>query len=229
MPYKDIDKRNAWNKAWRERNPDYAKNYYQKNKEHLTFASRQHRAAKISLTPKIKDVKRFRVSKRVICQNAKARPCTDCGVQFASCAMDFDHVRGPKLFNISFHSGYTYEQLLAEIEKCEVVCSNCHRIRTAKRKGPRKPHRVPLIEMRKLFIEQSKNVPCTDCGGSFHCFAMDFCNVRGEKKFSMFEACYKDIYEIIEEMKKCEIVCSNCNRVRARNRRLKQKSPSEKV
>lgn len=228
MPYKDIDKRNAWNKAWRERNPDYAKNYYQKNREHLTFASRQYQAVAMGLTPK-DNFKRPSVSKRKIYQEAKARPCTDCGVQFAFCAMDFDHVRGPKLFDVSLNSGYTHEQLLAEIEKCEVVCSNCHRVRTAKRKGPRKPHRVPLIEMRKLFIEQSKNVPCTDCGGSFHLFAMEFCNVRGEKKFPMFQACYKDIYEIIEEMKKCEIVCSNCNRVRARNRRLKQKSPSEKV
>jgi len=67
---------------------------------------------------------------------AKDRPCLDCHGVFPSVAMDFDHVRGVKLFNLSGSgSKYPLSEVLAEIEKCEVVCANCHRVRTAVRRG----------------------------------------------------------------------------------------------
>lgn len=64
-------------------------------------------------------------------QTAKDRPCMDCGNRFPSCCMDFDHVRGKKTMNIG-HDAWSrgLKAVLAEIEKCDVVCSNCHRIRT---------------------------------------------------------------------------------------------------
>jgi len=62
-------------------------------------------------------------------------PCADCGGRFPAICMDFDHVRGAKVGNISgmIRKAFSWELILVEIEKCEVVCSNCHRIRTAKR------------------------------------------------------------------------------------------------
>lgn len=55
--------------------------------------------------------------------------CADCGITDAR-VLDFDHLRDKK-FNISYGRGYfSWEKLLIEIEKCEVVCANCHRIRT---------------------------------------------------------------------------------------------------
>jgi hypothetical protein len=44
--------------------------------------------------------------------------------------MDFDHVRGTKQFNLALPAGWTYGEILEEIAKCDVVCSNCHRVRT---------------------------------------------------------------------------------------------------
>lgn len=64
----------------------------------------------------------------------KSLPCPDCGNSFHFSAMDFDHVRGEKLFDISAITGSTsLETLRAEIKKCEVVCANCHRLRTWRR------------------------------------------------------------------------------------------------
>lgn len=67
----------------------------------------------------------------------KDKICTDCNKEFISCAMDWDHVRGNKLFNISSLrqkiSIKNKNIILQEIEKCELVCSNCHRIRTRQR------------------------------------------------------------------------------------------------
>ena len=61
----------------------------------------------------------------------KEQPCTDCGVAYPYYVMDFDHVRGEKAALISelvLRSGT--QKLLAELDKCDVVCANCHRIRT---------------------------------------------------------------------------------------------------
>jgi len=50
--------------------------------------------------------------------------------------MDLDHVSGSKSFKVSeaVQAAYAYplEKVFAEIAKCEVVCANCHRIRTAR-------------------------------------------------------------------------------------------------
>lgn len=62
-------------------------------------------------------------------------PCADCNKYFHPCQIDFDHVVGRKLFNLSqaFKLGKNMEQIDAEIAKTEIVCSNCHRLRTYQR------------------------------------------------------------------------------------------------
>lgn len=63
----------------------------------------------------------------------KGEPCTDCGDTFRPEAMDFDHVRGVKVGNVSDMVGGSTDALVAEIAKCELVCAVCHRIRTRDR------------------------------------------------------------------------------------------------
>lgn len=63
----------------------------------------------------------------------KANPCLDCGQTLAPEAMDFDHVRGAKVDGISQMWSWSQDKVLAEIAKCELVCANCHRIRTQTR------------------------------------------------------------------------------------------------
>lgn len=63
----------------------------------------------------------------------KARPCLDCGGRFPSEAMDFDHRDGStKKFEISSVMARTRSQteVREEIAKCDLICANCHRIRT---------------------------------------------------------------------------------------------------
>ena len=50
--------------------------------------------------------------------------------------MDFDHVRGEKVANVSsIWSRKSWEAVLEEVAKCEVVCANCHRLRTWSRRA----------------------------------------------------------------------------------------------
>jgi len=90
-------------------------------------------------------------------REAKNKPCADCGISFPYYVMQFDHVRGEKLLNIGnvTSNGASIIKLKNEIDKCDVVCANCHAIRTHERyeasRGVVKEKKIKLqIEM---FIE----------------------------------------------------------------------------
>jgi hypothetical protein len=61
--------------------------------------------------------------------------CTDCQIAYPYYVMDFDHVRGPKCFNPGKAASYSWTALIEELDKCEVVCANCHRTREHNRRG----------------------------------------------------------------------------------------------
>jgi len=63
----------------------------------------------------------------------RAKPCSDCGGRFPPECMDFDHVRGTKVTEVSRIKRLVGPALMEEIAKCDLVCSNCHRIRTRRR------------------------------------------------------------------------------------------------
>jgi hypothetical protein len=60
--------------------------------------------------------------------------CVDCGER-DPVVLEFDHLRD-KLFAVGTAlTSRSWQSVLEEIEKCEVVCANCHRRRTARRRG----------------------------------------------------------------------------------------------
>jgi hypothetical protein len=67
-----------------------------------------------------------------VINEAKDKPCVDCGNRFPAVAMDLDHVRGTKVMEISKFRGQktSIQRLREEIAKCEVRCAVCHRLRT---------------------------------------------------------------------------------------------------
>ena len=73
------------------------------------------------------------------------RGCADCGNN-DPVVLEFDHVRGKKSFNVgnAVPSGFSYNRIMAEIKKCVVVCANCHRIRTFKRRVGRESEDVEV-------------------------------------------------------------------------------------
>lgn len=64
----------------------------------------------------------------------KEAPCMDCGEIRPPEAMDFDH-RDPttKISHITNMWSWSRDKVVSEIAKCELVCCNCHRIRTHSR------------------------------------------------------------------------------------------------
>lgn len=95
------------------------KRCYDKDKERVRERSRQRRQ-----------------ELRELLQQAKTKPCADCGITYPYYVMDFDHRPDEtKHFKLASASRWhSREKLLTEVKKCDVVCANCHRIRTFERK-----------------------------------------------------------------------------------------------
>jgi hypothetical protein len=75
------------------------------------------------------------LKRRELVRQIKSRPCADCGIQYPFYVMDFDHREGEtKEYELNRVDRMTTQALLREIEKCDVVCANCHRARTYKRR-----------------------------------------------------------------------------------------------
>jgi phosphopantetheinyl transferase (holo-ACP synthase) len=74
-----------------------------------------------------------RLAKKEAIRDMKSNPCTDCGQTFHWAVMDFDHLDGKEKessVSVMVQNGVSMDRILAEISKCELVCSNCHRLRT---------------------------------------------------------------------------------------------------
>jgi hypothetical protein len=90
-------------------------------------------------------------------------------------------------------------------------------------------HQKNLSKKTKIrqFIEQYKkeNSLCKDCGISYPPHILDFDHIR-DKRFGITQASRDNISmtKILEEIAKCEIVCSNCHRhrtyMRSKNKTL---------
>lgn len=65
-----------------------------------------------------------------VVRTGKEKPCADCKVQYPYYVMDYDHLSDKEFTIAKMGKRIGYKKLLAELAKCEVVCSNCHRKRT---------------------------------------------------------------------------------------------------
>jgi cyanophycinase-like exopeptidase len=84
-----------------------------------------------------KHSKENRKRNRLWIQDLKSRPCTDCGGYYHYSVMEFDHIGKNKVGSISamVRDNGSLERIKEEIEKCELVCANCHRLRSFKRQA----------------------------------------------------------------------------------------------
>ena len=101
----------------------YHRLYYQRNKPRFIAKNRRNK-------------NRQRKRLRGLLLEVKRRPCQDCGGAFHPWVMELDHregtVKEAAVANL-VSKGCMDARLLEEIDKCDVVCANCHRMRTYRR------------------------------------------------------------------------------------------------
>jgi hypothetical protein len=184
----------------------------------------------------IERVRRRQIATVAFLRELKSVPCADCRGRFDPVQMDFDH-RDPAQKSFTLAKGHAMlksrADLLAEVAKCDVVCANCHRVRT------RKQHRAYLakrtLSMRGRtpglrerwrrnadLLDQLRSVPCVDCGRSFAQCSMEFDHRDPTTKVDAVTQMIANSSEdkLLAEAAKCDIVCANCHRLRTHRRRM---------
>lgn len=108
----------------RECRSQYSREHYRKNRKPYLARSKQRNEKQIALLQEyVRGVK-------------TGKPCMDCGKVYPHYVLDFDHRNAQtKRETVSrmVMAALSVETIKNEIEKCDLICSNCHRIRTWRR------------------------------------------------------------------------------------------------
>lgn len=111
MPYKNPEDKRQARRRW----------YKQHKDRHIKGCSKNK-------------VRYRKIAREAVAQYLESHPCVDCG-ESDIVVLEFDHVYGEKRSDIGtmMSSGLSVKSIMDEIAKCDVVCANDHRRRTARR------------------------------------------------------------------------------------------------
>jgi hypothetical protein len=157
-----------------------------------------------------------------VLSHLQANPCTDCRESDIR-VLEFDHVgvKGAEVAQLVY-SGVPLQRLKTEVGRCEVVCRNCHRRRTAMRAGWRRL--VGETVPRTLRSRQRRNLDwmyarlaasrCVDCGINDP-LILEFDHV-GEKRANVCVLAWGEysLRTLEREIAQCQVRCCNCHRRR---------------
>jgi len=165
--------------------------------------------------------------------------CVDCGLQDIA-TLEFDHRQSSqKTADISFmvQRAFAWRTIMQELDKCDVVCANCHRRRTARQFGWHKLMRNPVVlpllpvrgtadyerlkSRRSRLARQGRNRtlvwnymrahPCAVCGDTDP-VVLEFDHIDSKAHDIGWLVPTSCTVRIEAEMEKCRVLCANCHR-----------------
>jgi len=166
--------------------------------------------------------------------------CMDCGIQDV-CVLEFDHPEpADKRYEISHlvRKAFSWSTISSEIAKCDLVCANCHRRRTARHFGWRRlvgleelvlpplPKRgtseYEQIKWRRSALarkhrnrshlyEYLRGHPCVLCDEADP-VVLDFDHLTGKLREVTRIATFGGWRDLVAEIEKCRVLCANCHR-----------------
>ena len=109
--------------------------YYEKCKDCMKLRGRNyyHSNHKRQLGLALIRRAKYRKAMKTFLIKIKSKPCSDCGKIYPYFVMDFDHRKDQLKEKEIAHmvaGGWSKKKIEDEIKKCDLVCANCHRIRT---------------------------------------------------------------------------------------------------
>lgn len=178
---------------------------------------------------------RRRKARLFVCEYLRVHRCADCG-EADPIVLEFHH-RHEKHGNVAdlVRHGSSVGALQRELERCIVVCANCHRVRTAASRGSWRlePERVgagghltPGERRNMIFIrDRLLASQCVDCGDR-RIVVLDFDHV-GAKTAHVTELARRgySLSRLEAEVTRCEVRCANCHRRRTMASRALQAEP----
>lgn len=214
---------------------EYYKIYYQKNKSKYKIysakslanrsneskARAEEKARLYNIENKENTKKRTEINRKYIEEYLDTHICLICGEKDHSC-LEFHH-RDPEqkkdLVSRFIHRS-KLESMKKEIEKCDVLCCNCHirlhnkaNEKTIEEMGSGKEFKYRRQRRRKFLyaIDIKKSNPCS-CGESDpSCLVFHHRNAE-EKELAISELYDKSWDKLKSEIEKCDVMCVNCHR-----------------
>ena len=159
--------------------------------------------------------KRRRSRRKLELVAARGGRCEDCGYSRCPAALEFHHRdASTKEFGVGNFDGSPH-RLLAEIQKCDLLCANCHRVRHAGSDGESLDGRVVFDRDRKARAVALMGGACFECDrdGPSRLFEFHHWDA-GTKTFGISQSgiSSRNWQDIIVELEKCVMLCANCHR-----------------
>ena len=110
---KDISQFNKGQNKCKECSRELGREHYKRNKDQYVRKQREKRRRRVDL------IQEYKASKG----------CQQCGESHIAC-LDFHHINGNEKETSTLRaiwSGWPWERIMKEVDKCTVLCSNCHR------------------------------------------------------------------------------------------------------
>lgn len=117
---------NGYDSIWYNRTMPYRDPEKQKEAQRRHYIDNKEKYSKRNKTyrEKVRDYVR---------REKESSPCMDCGIKYPYYVMEFDHLHSKEKTVSWLASRGTMNQVVEEIKKCDLVCSNCHKKRTWQR------------------------------------------------------------------------------------------------
>jgi hypothetical protein len=166
--------------------------------------------------------RRRRVERKRRIVEIRGGRCEDCGYDVSAAALEFHHRNSKtKEFGLGNFNG-SWERLVAEAAKCDLLCANCHR--------RRHNYRGSLVAQgKKARAIELMGGRCGGCSGVVPDSLFEFHHWDArQKKFGISRDGLSRPWEAIAaELLKCVMLCANCHReVHAGVRQLERDSSS---
>lgn len=181
--------------------------------------------------------RRYRDKRVALMRRHKERPCSDCEETWPAPAMHFDHVpnRGEKRAAVAALAKVgDIDIMLSEMDKCDVVCANCHAIRTKERGYAGGHFRSEMWEepvgvrynrsLSSAVVSFVKRRACAKCERPFSLCCMQLDHLpKFTKKKSIAELVYKGYHlsHVVGELVKCQVLCTCCHAIVTAERKRK--------
>lgn len=144
-----------------------------------------------------------------------AKGCAACGKTFGASSLDFHH-QDPATKRIRLGSArtapYALATIIAEAEKCQVLCANCHAVHHFQQRGGHTRKTPKKQRVQDWVWETKRGAGCSRCS-EYRPETLDFHHVDPTTKlFGLSKAVEHTLLAVQEETRKCVLLCRNCHR-----------------
>ncbi len=155
----------------------------------------------------------------------KGGKCEQCGFTHECLdTFDFHHIDQITKLSKSRESmnfGWSWSRIQLEIDKCILVCANCHKIIHEGKSNRGQSGNDNRVKNNKIKAIHYKGGRCSQCNlESPHYSIYEFHHIDPSTKNHELSKLTSYKWEIIkEELDKCAILCTNCHRIEEHQRR----------